>query len=79
MELKDTVENMLSDDYKKRFRAEYDQLMIRRGKLEAILANWDNLDFEPSCPKRVLQEQATLFTRLMYLYQERAKCEGIEL
>lgn len=37
MELKDTVESMLSDDYKERLVAEYQQLSIRIEKLrEAI-------------------------------------------
>lgn len=48
MELKDTLEDMLSDDYKKRFIAEYNQLYCRIQKLDHILDNWDNLDFTPT-------------------------------
>lgn len=37
MELKDTVERMLSDDWKDRLKAEYMQCLIRIGKLQAAL------------------------------------------
>lgn len=37
MELKDTIDLMLSDNYKDRLRAEYMQLVIRRKKLEKHL------------------------------------------
>lgn len=36
MELKDTVNMMLSDDYKERFKAEYIQEKIRAVKLENL-------------------------------------------
>ena len=39
MELRDTVEMMNSADYKKRFRAEYQQNVIRYQKLVAMLEN----------------------------------------
>jgi lysozyme family protein len=42
MELKETVEMMLSDDYKERFRAEYNQLDIRCNKLRSMLKRWDS-------------------------------------
>lgn len=41
MELKDTVEMMNSSDYKERFRAEYQQVVIRYQKLKAMLEKWD--------------------------------------
>lgn len=37
MELKDTVDLMLSDDWKDRLKAEYMQCLIRIGKLQAAL------------------------------------------
>ena len=40
MELKDTVELMNSSDYKERFKAEYQQLSIRIGKLANMLSTW---------------------------------------
>ena len=51
MELKDTVQLMQSDNYKDRFRAEYQQLVIRFEKLKKMVDNWDNLSFVPICPK----------------------------
>lgn len=52
MELKDTVERMLSDDYKERLIAEYQQLGIRLEKLkEAIFqygmgnVNWTSEEY----------------------------------
>ena len=36
-ELKDTVEMMNSTDYKERFKAEYQQVVIRYKKLKAML------------------------------------------
>ena len=40
MELKDTVQLMQSDDYKDRFRAEYQQLVIRFEKLKRSSAQF---------------------------------------
>lgn len=37
MELKDTVEMMISEDYKERFNAEYCQTKIRYGKPKYML------------------------------------------
>lgn len=39
MELKDTVEMMNSADYKERFKAEYQQVVIRYKKLRICLLN----------------------------------------
>lgn len=42
MELKDTVERMLSSDYSERLRAEYDQASIRLEKLTKFLDKYEN-------------------------------------
>ena len=39
MELEDTIDGMLSDDYKERLKAEYQQVDIRVGKLLNYLEN----------------------------------------
>ena len=57
MELKDTVQLMQSDDYKDRFRAEYQQLAIRYKKLKKMVDDWDNLNFIPICPKSTYNMQ----------------------
>ena len=44
MELKDTIDSMISEDYKERLKAEYNQVNIRIIKLsEAILEYGDSL------------------------------------
>lgn len=81
MQLKDTVEGMLSDDYKERFKAEYQQLKIRRRKLNDMLWNWglDILNFEPKCPYSLLKKQLYMMEDLLEIYEWRAAIEGIEL
>ena len=41
MELKDTIDLMQSEDYKERFKAEYQQNVIRFQKIRAMLEKWD--------------------------------------
>lgn len=79
-ELKDTIELMTSDDYKDRFRAEYQQTKIRYDKLHKMLVRHDagTLPFEPANVE-LLREQAAAMGRYLYLLEERAEIEGIEL
>lgn len=53
MELKDTVDLMLSDDWKDRLKAEYMQSVIRMNRLQAAIASGMAGDFE----KHALLEQ----------------------
>ena len=79
--LKDTVEMMVSDDYKERFVAEYTQLKIRYDKLYAVLEKYaaDKLDFKPTCPIEILYEQLDHMEAYLSVLETRAKYEGIEL
>lgn len=81
MELKDTVEMMGSSDYKKRFRAEYYQLLLRLDALTDMLIKWENnmLDFEPKCAKETLENQVIFMQGYMGILRLRAEIEGIEL
>ena len=79
MELKDTAGMMSSPDYKERFKAEYYQLKIRYEKLTAMLANWDHLDFNPTCPKDLLEQQADIMYNYMKLLENRAQIENVTL
>lgn len=81
MELKETVETMLSDDYKERFRAEYNQLVIRYNKLKAMLTKWDTglLNFEPSCNRGLYNFQVRAMADYIAVLESRAQIEGIEL
>lgn len=80
-ELKDTVQMMISDDYKERFVAEYVQLKIRYKKLYAVLEKYaaDKLDFKPTCPIEILYEQLDHMEAYLSVLETRAKYEGIEL
>lgn len=81
MELKDTIPGMMSDDYRGRFIAEFDQLMIRTVKLGATLDRAKNgtLAFDLTCPTDLLQEQWDLMSLLVSVMERRAFVEGIDL
>ncbi len=81
MELKDTVQLMLSEDYKDRFKAEYHQTRIRFIRLKKLLIKYKagSLDFKPSCSIEVLEEQAQNMERYLMSLEKRAETEGITL
>ena len=79
MELKDTVELMQSEDYKKRFKAEYYQVKIRLEKLKTMLEKWDNgeLDFKPTCPRMIFDGQVKAMSDYYSALTARAAMEHI--
>lgn len=81
MELKETVEMMNSADYKERFKAEYQQVVIRYRKLAAMLEKWDNgeLNFTPTCPRSTYDMQVRAMTDYIAVLEARAVMEGVEL
>ena len=81
MELKETVEMMTSADYKERFKAEYQQVVIRYQKLAAMLEKWDNgeLNFTPTCPRSTYNMQVRAMTDYIAVLEARAVMEGVEL
>lgn len=81
MELKDTITMMQSADYKERFKAEYQQVVIRYQKLNAMLQKWDNgeLNFQPTCPRSTYNMQIKAMTDYIAVLEARAATEGIEL
>jgi hypothetical protein len=79
MELKDTVEMMLSSDYKERFKAEYYQLKIRHDKLQKMVHNWNRLDFTPTCTYTTYLDQLLTMEEYMSFLIYRAKLEEVEL
>lgn len=81
MKMLDTVELMLSDNYKDRFKAEYWQLKIRYEKLKIMLDKWDmgELEFEPTCDRDVLDVQICAMEQYLDILADRAEVEGIEL
>ncbi len=90
MELRDTIELMISSDYKARFRAEYHQTKIRYEKLKKfntrIEAAYETQHMKNAmeipkhdCPENILYEQQSAMERYLYILEVRAEIEGIEL
>ena len=81
VDLKDTVDGMLSADYKERFKAEYHQVRTRTHKLAAMLTAWDcgELNFTPTTPYYILQKQYETMWEYLQWLEVRAELEKIEL
>ena len=77
--LNETVELMLSSDYKDRFKAEYYQLEYRIEKLANMVNNWDNLSFTPTCEKSWYKRQLYSMNEYLEVLQLRAKKENIDI
>ena len=80
MELKDTIELMISSDYNDRFRAEYYQLEVRIDKLQTMLEKYKNnqLDFVPSCSYELLNKQLEAMIEYRNCLLERSIIEDID-
>lgn len=81
MTLRDTVELMNSADYKERFIAEYQQLVIGYKGLRNMLDKWDQgeLEFTPTCPRSTYNMQIKAMTDYIAVLEARAVMEGITL
>ena len=81
MNLHDTVELMLSADYKERFRAEYHQTKNRYDKLHAMVVKYDagTLDFKPTCSIELLKQQKSAMGQYLYCLEGRAQIEHVDL
>lgn len=81
MILSETINGMVSKDYKERFIAEYQQLVIRYKKIKKMLDDWDNgsLSFTPACPRGVYDMQIKAMTDYIAALVVRAVTEGIDL
>lgn len=81
MELKDTTQLMVSDDYKNRFKAEYYQTKIRYEKLHKMVVKYEagTLPFTPNCSLELLKEQKRYMGQYLYVLEVRAEIEHIEL
>lgn len=77
----DTVEMMFSDDYKKRFVAEYVQTKIIYKKLHRMTTKYEagTLDFEPQCSLELLKEQKMHMGNYIHTLEVRAEIENILL
>lgn len=80
-DLKETVNLMLSDDYKDRMVAEYWQTKIRYQKLHKMIIKYEakTLEFEPTCPIDILLSQKRAMGEYLHRLEVRAEKEGINL
>lgn len=74
-----TVEDMKSLDYKKRFKAEFNQLTTRLIGLKYMLKKYQagTLDFKPSCSYNLLHQQYVHMYNYMRCLTMRAYIENI--
>lgn len=90
MELKDTIKEMNSGDYKERFKAEYHQTKIRYEKLKklntkiqaAYATHMTKKEVEMpkhDCPDSVLDDLLRAMGQYLHILELRAEIEGIEL
>ncbi len=81
MKLEQTVNMMLSNDYKERFKGEYWQLVTRYKGLKSMLDKWDNgtLTFEPTCPRSTYNMQIKAMTDYIAVLEARAVMEDVDL
>lgn len=76
-----TVDDMLSDDWKRRLKAEHDQVSLRLAKLNSTLEFADSNDMEGTLYAQlgVLRIQACVMSTYKKILEERAKLVGITL
>ena len=81
MELKDTIDLMLSRNYEGRFKAEYYQTKIRYDKLHKMTIKYEagTLDFDPMSPLELLNTQKRAMGEYLHALEVRAELEGITL
>ena len=91
MEFKDTIEMMMSDDYKERFKAEYYQTKIRYERLKrfntrieaAHSSSYGNVKRvempKHDCPDDLLRDQQRMMGEYLHILEIRAVIEGIDL
>ena len=90
MEFKDTIEMMMSEDYKERFKAEYYQTKIRYERLKkfnnriqaAFATSYTGSKVEMpkhDCPEDLLREQQKMMGEYLHILEVRAVIEGIDL
>lgn len=81
MELKDTTQDMLSDDYKRRFLAEYNQLHIRIRHLSIMIDKWERklLETSPTVSISIYKRQLSAMKEYREVLRLRAGLDDIEI
>ena len=69
------------ETYKERMVKEYWDLKDKYDKLHKMLVKYDagKLDFTPTCPIELLREQAATMGKYLYILEERAIIEQVNL
>lgn len=69
------------EPWEERFVKERNELVERIYRLDRMLQRWETgkLDFEPKCPKKLLQRQLEVMAEYLDILDSRAKIEGIEI
>lgn len=84
-DLKDTVNMMLSEDYKERFIAEYQQTKIRYEKLKRFCNKIEAAQIktvpqpEHDCPLSLLREQQSAMGNYLRILELRAEIEHVNI
>lgn len=80
-ELIKSVDLMLSEDFKDRFRAEYIQLKTRFEGLDKMVKSYmdGTLSFIPKCSKLLLVKQLVVMQSYLNILELRAEVENINL
>lgn len=83
MNIGEAAKLAMSEDYKERFIGEYAELRIRHDRLNNFLKKWkDNetpLCLTPTCSYALLDRQLRAMSEYLFILEERARVEGIEL
>lgn len=81
LKLDDTVQVMISEDWKERFMAEYWQTQIRYERLHkmVIKAEAGTLPYQLNCPLELLKEQKRHMGEYLHCLEIRAEIEGVQL
>ena len=79
--LQETIGLMESANYKERFLAEYLQTKFKNKKLHKLIVRYHagTLDFEPSNPIELLEDQAKHMGQYLFILEVRAENEKINL
>lgn len=85
IELKETVDMMLSEDYRERFKAEFQQTQTRYLKLRRFCDRIEAAEMtgreapKHDCPLTLLREQQRSMGAYLHTLEMRAEIEGIDL
>lgn len=78
-ELKLTVGDMCSEDYKRRFKAEYRQLSYRYKEISKLIYNFESGKEQLICSLPLLIKQRDAMALYLACLYERSLAEGVDL